>query len=404
LEQFAGILPISDKDASEKGIEVFQTETINPHLHADKGDEHVVLEMMQPSLSVIYHSPLCQDKTKAVILRELTEVGCLKPGEEPPKIRLMPPPQRADIAKVSTALAADFPRLFVPEGLPAPVNPARVIGPAQKVVFTDLDGTLLHPATYSYAPALETLRKLQSTNVPIVFCSSKTQAEQVFLRQELGIADPFIVENGAAVLIPKDYFHLPLSYDRISEDYLVIELGMPYDVLKLKLNKVIETVREKLAKNARLGALDISAFGDISVEDVARETGLGLQAAARARQREYSETMKIHGSRQAVEYFLSEIKKAGLTYAFGGRFYTVSGGNDKGKAVRALAELFKLNRGRVYTVAVGDSDNDAQMLAVVDRPMLVQNRELRWAKVKVAQVNFVKGVGPEGWSRALADL
>jgi mannosyl-3-phosphoglycerate synthase len=404
LEQFAGLLPISSKEVSEKGVEVFQTETINPHLHADKGDEHVVLEMMMPSLSVIYYSPLCQDKTKTAILRELTEVGCLKPGEEPTKVRLMPPPQKADIATLSTALAADFPRLFVPEGLTPPINPSRIVGPAQKVVFTDLDGTLLHPTTYSYAPALETLRKLQSRNIPIVFCSSKTHSEQLFLRQELGIADPFIVENGAAVFIPKKYFHLPMSYDRVSNDFLIIELGMPYERLKLKLAKVIETVREKLAKNAWLGALDISAFGDISVEDVARETGLGLQAAERARQREYSETMKIHGGRQAVEYFLSEIKKAGLTYAFGGRFYTVSGGNDKGKAVKALIELYKLNRGAVHTLGIGDSDNDVQMLAVVDSPTLVQNRDRRWAKVKLPQQSFAKGIGPEGWARALADF
>ncbi|APV44384.1 mannosyl-3-phosphoglycerate synthase [Dehalogenimonas formicexedens] len=404
LEQFTGILPVANKDVSEKGLEVYQTETVNPHLHADKGDEHVVLEMMMPSLSVIYHSPLCQDKTKEAILRELTEVGCIKHGEEPPKVRLMPPPQKLDMPKFSASLAAEMSKLFVPEGSPSPITQSRVIGPAQKVVFTDLDGTLLHPSTYTYAPALDSLRRLQSLNIPIVFCSSKTRAEQIELRQELSINDPFIVENGSAIFIPKDYFHLPFSYDRIANDYQGIELGMGYEVLKLKLAAILETVRAKLLDNVWAGSLSVRAFGDISVEDVARETGLGLKAAAAAKQREYSETLKIHGSRQAVEYLLNEVKKSGLSYAFGGRFYTITGGNDKGKAVKVLTELYKLNRGQVYTVGIGDSENDAKMLAAVDRPILVQNRELRWAKFKLPSLNFARGVGPEGWNNALASL
>ncbi|KTB48419.1 bifunctional mannosyl-3-phosphoglycerate synthase/mannosyl-3 phosphoglycerate phosphatase [Dehalogenimonas alkenigignens] len=405
FELFSGLLPITDKEVSEKGVEVFQTETVNPHLHADKGDEHVVLEMMLPSLSVIYHSPLCQEKTKKAILTELVEAGIIKPDEEPTKVRLMPPPQKADLSKFSASLSQEYPRLFVPEGQPLPIIGGR--GPnvaARLVVFSDLDGTLLHPTSYSYAPALTTLRRLQARDIPIVFCSSKTREEQVALRQELGITDPFIVENGSAVFIPKSYFRLPFSYDRVCDDYLVIEMGVPYQELKLKLNHVIENVKARLTKNAWMGTLDIACFGDLTVEDIARETGLGLKAAEAAKHREYTETMKLHGGRQAIEFLLAELKKAGLSHAFGGRFYTVSGGNEKGKAVKLLTELFKLNYGAVITTGVGDSDNDVSMLAAVDRPVLVQNQSLRWAKVKLANLVFAKGVGPEGWSRALADL
>ena len=405
LEQFTGILPIINKEAAEKGVEVFQTETVNPHLHADKGDEHVVLEMMQPSLSVIYHSPLCQEKTKKAILAELVEAGCLEAGQEPPQVRLMPPPQKADTAKLSAALSTEFPRLFVPEGLPLPVPSGRSGSePAKKIVFTDLDGTLLHPTTYSYAPALSTLRALQSRDIPLVFCSSKTRAEQLSLRQELAVSDPFIVENGGAILIPKGYFRLPHSYDRVAGDFLVIELGTPYLELKHKLSQVLDSVRARLVKNAWLGSLTVSAFGDLSVEDVSRETGLGLKAAEAAKQREYSETIKVHGGRQAVEFLLGELKKAGLSYAFGGRFYTISGGSDKGKAVKILTELYKLNYGFVFTIGVGDSDNDAPMLAAVNRPVLVQNQSLRWAKVKLPQAAYAKGIGPEGWSRAITEV
>ncbi|MEN8614963.1 bifunctional mannosyl-3-phosphoglycerate synthase/mannosyl-3 phosphoglycerate phosphatase [Dehalogenimonas sp. THU2] len=405
LEQFTGMLPITNKDASEKGVEVFQTETVNPHLHADKGDEHVVLEMMQPSLSVIYHSPLCQEKTRELILTELVEAGCLEPGQEPPPVRLMPPPQKADMARFSGSLSADLHRFFVPEGLPLPVAGGRGIGEqVKKVVFTDLDGTLLHPGTYSYTPALATLRQVQSKEIPLVFCSSKTRGEQEMLRQELGVGDPFITENGAAVFIPKGYFHRPHSYDKVVGDYTALELGISYQEVKHKLGQVLDEVRAKLLKNAWLGSLTVSCFGDMSVEEVAMETGLNLKAAELAKQREYSETMKVQGGKQAVELFLVELKKAGLNHAFGGRFYTVSGGNDKGKAVKLLTELYKLNFGAVMTFGIGDSENDTPMLTAVDQPMQVQNQSQRWTKLKVPQLVFVRGIGPEGWSRCMTEL
>ena len=60
IEQFGGILPLGDKEVAEKGVEIIQTETINPHLHEERGGEHLLQEMLLPSLSVIYHSQICE--------------------------------------------------------------------------------------------------------------------------------------------------------------------------------------------------------------------------------------------------------------------------------------------------------------------------------------------------------
>lgn len=78
LEQFSGILAVSEKETAERGVEIVQTETINPHLHAEKGGEHLFQEMLLPSLSVIYHSPLCEDATRELIRKQLVEMECLK--------------------------------------------------------------------------------------------------------------------------------------------------------------------------------------------------------------------------------------------------------------------------------------------------------------------------------------
>jgi predicted mannosyl-3-phosphoglycerate phosphatase (HAD superfamily) len=67
-------------------------------------------------------------------------------------------------------------------------------------------------------------------------------------------------------------------------------------------------------------------------------------------------------------------------------------------------ELFRLNFGEVITISIGDSENDEGMLATVDIPMLVQRADNRWNKLKIRNLQRVKGVGPEGWSNAVEKL
>jgi len=217
--------------------------------------------------------------------------------------------------------------------------------------------------------------------------------EQQVYRQELDIEDPFIVENGSAIFIPKDYFRLPFYFSRTIDDYFVIELGISY-----------EEVREKLKTlNGRCEA-QITCFGDLSIEEIAKITGLNLHMAELAKQRAYSETLIIEGNRKQIKSALDLIAESGLSYTFGGKFYEVYQGGDKGKAVKILIELFKLNFGNIATIGIGDSPNDIEMLAAVDLPILVQTEGNRWNRLKVKNLKRVKGVGPEGWSQAASEL
>jgi len=76
----------------------------------------------------------------------------------------------------------------------------------KKIIFTDLDGTLLDSDTYSYEKAKIALQLLKKRRIPLIFCTSKTRAEIEFWRDEVGNYDPFISENGGGIFIPKDYF------------------------------------------------------------------------------------------------------------------------------------------------------------------------------------------------------
>ena len=72
----------------------------------------------------------------------------------------------------------------------------------QLLVFTDLDGTLLDHHTYRFQAASPALERLREAGIPVILNSSKTRPEMESLQQQLGIEAPFIVENGAAAIIP----------------------------------------------------------------------------------------------------------------------------------------------------------------------------------------------------------
>ena len=53
-----------------------------------------------------------------------------------------------------------------------------------------------------------------------------------------------------------------------------------------------------------------------------------------------------------------------------------------------------------YLYAVGDTHNDAAMLAAADVALLVQRPDGTWDDLGVDDVTRVDGIGPDGWARA----
>ncbi len=264
------------------------------------------------------------------------------------------------------------------------------------VIFSDLDGTLLDKYSYSYEQAFTSIELVKSRKIPLIFCSAKTRAEQEVYRSELSITDPFIVENGGAIFIPKGYFPFDVNYSKESGHYLVIELGIPYD----QIRKMLIKVREESNCNFK-------GFGDMDVAEVAEITGLDMESAHRAKQREYDETLIFEMDAEDTASCIERMhKKTGLTCIHGGRFYNVMGPNDKGKAVSTLKNLFKKKWQNVKTIGIGDSRNDLPMLAKVDFPILVQKPDNRWIDVEDMRIRIhrINGAGPVGWRNAVQNI
>jgi len=112
FENFGGILPTKDIKVMEQGIDIFQIETRNPHLHEERGNEHLN-EMLLSSLSTIYHSPLCDEELKQAVLAELIGQGILKKGEEPPPVYINAPLKKVKVIQLVDAIQSDFDKYHV---------------------------------------------------------------------------------------------------------------------------------------------------------------------------------------------------------------------------------------------------------------------------------------------------
>ncbi len=91
LEKFGGAIPSPFPEVMSKGVEVFQIQSRNPHFHDfAKGDDHLN-EMVEGSLSVIYHSAVCQESLRKQIKEELNRLKILRKNQAPTPPRHYPP-------------------------------------------------------------------------------------------------------------------------------------------------------------------------------------------------------------------------------------------------------------------------------------------------------------------------
>ncbi len=248
------------------------------------------------------------------------------------------------------------------------------------VVYADIDGSLLN-SNYKADTIEPILQQLIDLDVAIVFNSSKTQAEIEHYRKKWCIKDPYIVENGSAIIIPKKYFHQNLKVTTQTQNNQIIELGTPYKV-----------IREKLRTAKAQTGVEVRGFGDMTTEELAQDSGLPIDLAKLSKKRMYSEPFKVLNGN--VEELLRALTQMGLFVTKGGRYLHAMGNTDKGKAAQKLKQIYTAEYTKVFCVGVGDSANDLPLLKAVDKPFWVDQktqREKVWAEIlSLAQTHYKK--------------
>ena len=255
------------------------------------------------------------------------------------------------------------------------------------LIFSDLDGTLLDHNDYSYTAAIPALEKIKKLNIPLILNSSKTLPEIVDLRTELGNQHPFVVENGAAIFIPKDYFP---GNDQPLTKHL---LGPDREELLSIIHRLRETSR-----------YPFKGFADFTVQQIAKETGLSLEQAEKSKNRIGSEPIKWLGDQQTLAHFQKALEQENLRLIKGGRFWHIMGQTDKFNAMKWLSIQYKkYYRKEILTIALGDSQNDKIMLENADFAAVIKRPDGSHLDLNPKKTVFfyTNNIASAGWCEAI---
>lgn len=257
------------------------------------------------------------------------------------------------------------------------------------IVFTDLDGTFLNHDNYSFQESEKALNKLEKNQIPLVFTTSKTKKEVELLQKKVGIQEPFIVENGAALFIPKNYQGFDFSFLDEYEEYYVFQLGVAY-------SEVVDFYEANKIEFGMLG------FSDMTIDDVVMHTGLSYENAKISKNRGFTEPLLLEneGKLEALE---NKASKSGLKITKGGRFYHLIGEEqDKGKAVEKCIQLFEEMYGeKITSIGLGDGQNDVPLLESVAVPIAIKNHEGSYLKIASEKIQKSSFKGAKGWNEMI---
>ncbi|WP_340678685.1 HAD-IIB family hydrolase [Paraglaciecola sp.] len=264
------------------------------------------------------------------------------------------------------------------------------------LIFTDLDGTLLDHENYSFSDAQCMLDKLAQHNITVIPNTSKTRAEVLKISQAMELKGPFIVENGAAVYLPKDLLPKQPADTTADNGYWCKTFAPPRSQW-VKLLHSLQTQYGDLFRH----------FAAMSIEQVCQATGLKTQDAQLAMQREFGEPIEWLGSIEQKKHFIASLKALGANPVEGGRFMHLKGDTDKGLAMQWLVKQYQeqLNQQEWVSIALGDGQNDISMLELADYAVRILSPVNPLPVINTNQHLITSTLtGPAGWAECLQSL
>ena len=272
----------------------------------------------------------------------------------------------------------------------------------QCVIFTDLDGTLLNHYDYSWEPACKALAEAKRHDIPVVINTSKTRAEVNTLLTRLPLnKQPFVVENGSAIIFP----------DISSELLGKIQNQPQYQLIDDQHVWVFGESRASLCnwliniKNED-GYL-LESYQDWSTETIISKTGLTESQALESQKKEFSEPFQWFDTSEKLSEFILKAQSQGYSVLKGGRFFHLQGAVTKACAL----DFFSTHKDVLFPsadilklIALGDNQNDVDMLNRADLAICIKSPVNEFPNVSNSQVTYSHQFGPQGWNEEVLNL
>jgi D-glycerate 3-kinase len=212
---------------------------------------------------------------------------------------------------------------------------------------------------------------LDHLGIPAVWLTSRSRLHFDDPRRKFGHTHPFIAEDGCAVYLPEDYFHLrsESQASRTGKDS-PLRLGR---FTCIPAAKILPAAAEGLETLAEETKVQVVTLRSLSPRELVQNTGLPQKEAELARQRDFDDLFFFAGlSDEAVGKFLAEGRRRGLQFRQHGVLWSVAMGASVQRCIRELAKLYdRALRSHAHPVGIATADLAPGLFPFCERSILI---------------------------------
>ena len=257
------------------------------------------------------------------------------------------------------------------------------------VIFTDLDGSLLHRDTFKFDTIKDYISSLVDQGIILIPNSSKTEKEIEKFNEELGVMLPYISENGSSI-----------------QGLNLINANFPNKiVLSREKEELIKIFNDKVPEQLKDKCIQISKINKKEQEKIFGQKDDNLKNALN---RKYTLPFLFKGDKNEKNKLSKILSDNSLTLQEGGRVINLCDNINKVKSMNKVIKILRKTEDKIKSIAVGDNYNDLDMLKSCDVPCLVFNDKFKLDQINIDNLIFSNMSSPEGWAdvikKALAKI
>jgi predicted mannosyl-3-phosphoglycerate phosphatase (HAD superfamily) len=274
------------------------------------------------------------------------------------------------------------------------------------VLYIAVDSLI--PLRGSSVPGLdEFTAALDHQAIPAVWVTSRSRLQFDEPRRKHGHTHPFIAEDGCAVYLPEDYFHLrPTSNASRTKKDATVRLGR---FTCIPVAQALPAAAEALQALSQDTAVPVVTLRSLSPRELAQNTGLPQKEAELARQRDFDDIFFFAGaSTDQVERFLLEGRNRTLQFHQHGVLWSAAIGPSVPLCLRELAKLYdRALRYHAHIVGIATPDLAAGLFPCCERTILLTDRNSEEASQDRPDTRHARSLplhAPDLWERLLTAI
>jgi D-glycerate 3-kinase len=213
--------------------------------------------------------------------------------------------------------------------------------------------------------------RLEHEAIPAVWLTNRSRLQFDDARRKHGHTHPFIAEDGCAIYLPEDYFHLRPAFGASRTNKAVtLRLGR---FTCIPVAEPLPVAAEALETLSRDTGVPVVTLRSLSPRELVQNTGLPQREAELARQRDFDEIFFFAGaSDEQVEEFLNEGRNRSMDFRRHGTLWSVAVGPSIQHSIRELAKLYdRALRYHAHTVGLATPELAAVLFPFCERSILL---------------------------------